>query len=789
MKTPHRIHLFLAIALGSSALILGCHTSSRHARHAPVPITTVKHETVPPPIPPFEAVVEPSVTPAPISAPPLGRFSPGIEEIIKLVESGIDESVLLVYVENLSLRIKPTPEEIVYLRDIGTPESVIEALIRQSASPDAPMVVSAPEQPAPSQTVENRASVVITAAPQVTHQTVVQAPPQPTQVTTVIQYPQYYDSLQPYGSWINVSGYGLCWRPTVAVVNVNWRPYHDSGRWLYTDQGWYWQSDYSWGWAPFHYGRWQQSHSHGWVWAPGNVWAPAWVSWRYSDQYCGWAPLPPEASFQVGVGFSFHGSRVGVSFGFGLTDHHYTFVGRDRFCDPAPWRHFRPRSEGRKIYDNSTVINNYYVNSNNTVVNGGIGYKEIARVSRTEVRKVTIRDIPLQNSGRVRPDRIVSAGSESVVYRPRFPENPSGGRTAGGRDEFRKTEASEVAGRGRVSVGADTRGAAVAKSDAQLSQPSNSRSGVVRGSGFSNATARSAETSRVVERSSGPSSVQSRQGTGAVAEKRNSEAAELNPSAQSPAVQSYGSQLQRRSAASLSSSGTQSSSTASIVPSRQIERSTVRTQTPIFPTVQNSPQQSSSTPAAPVQRRERLRSVENMPLATAPSTVSRARESAPSVIVRSAPVPQRPAVRTEPAPVTTPRVENRSFSRTEPITTTPSATTRFESRKSAESQNSIRQSVPQRPSVQTYTPAARPSVSNPEPTRSRPEVARSAPQTMQPAPSVRQSSPTITTTPSRQGPPPVQINQSQITPSSRGSGTTVPSRSSGSANERRGTSR
>ena len=40
----------------------------------------------------------------------------------------------------------------------------------------------------------------------------------------------------------------------------------------------------------------------GWVGVPGNEWAPAWVSWRKSDDYVGWAPLPPEATFDRRAG-------------------------------------------------------------------------------------------------------------------------------------------------------------------------------------------------------------------------------------------------------------------------------------------------------------------------------------------------------------------------------------------------------------------------------------------------------------------------------------------------------
>ena len=43
----------------------------------------------------------------------------------------------------------------------------------------------------------------------------------------------FYETLSPYGSWVNVDGYGMCWRPTVAVVNPGWQPYADRGRWVY----------------------------------------------------------------------------------------------------------------------------------------------------------------------------------------------------------------------------------------------------------------------------------------------------------------------------------------------------------------------------------------------------------------------------------------------------------------------------------------------------------------------------------------------------------------------------
>ncbi len=81
-------------------------------------------------------------------------------------------------------------------------------------------------------------------------------------------------------------------------VPPDWRPY-EYGHWVYTDDwGWYWVSD--------EHGRTtgagssttmaagRSTRGFGWFWVPGDEWAPAWVDWRYGDDYVGWAPLPPD---------------------------------------------------------------------------------------------------------------------------------------------------------------------------------------------------------------------------------------------------------------------------------------------------------------------------------------------------------------------------------------------------------------------------------------------------------------------------------------------------------------
>ena len=122
----------------------------------------------------------------------------------------------------------------------------------------------------------------------------------------------YFQSqLAPYGNWLNLPGYGLCWQP---AVDFGWRPYFDGGHWEYTDAGWYWQSDYTWGDIAFHYGRWAYTAS-GWVWVPGYEYAPAWVVWRHADVdgYVGWAALPPGAVFVNGAWEFNHLHGVGVA--------------------------------------------------------------------------------------------------------------------------------------------------------------------------------------------------------------------------------------------------------------------------------------------------------------------------------------------------------------------------------------------------------------------------------------------------------------------------------------------
>jgi hypothetical protein len=122
------------------------------------------------------------------------------------------------------------------------------------------------------------------------------------------------------------------------------------------------------------------------------------VTWRYSDNYCGWAPLPPRTSYQAGVGIVYNGGGVSVGFGFGLGPSCFTFVPTQHFCDPHPRNYCVTQAQVTQVYNNTTVINNYNVN-NHTIVNHGIAVGSIAAVTRTPIRPIPVHEI---NGGYIR---------------------------------------------------------------------------------------------------------------------------------------------------------------------------------------------------------------------------------------------------------------------------------------------------------------------------------------------------------------------------------------------------
>ena len=211
----------------------------------------------------------------------------------------------------------------------------------------------------------------------------------------------FYDYLSPHGIWVYYRPYGYVWIPR--DVPYGWRPY-TRGHWVWTDYGWMWRSRIIWGWAPFHYGRWGWNRDLGWFWVPGTVWGPGWVTWRSSNMYIGWAPLPPGVPFVVGVGVRRTAFTIPAS--------HWVFVDGNYFLDTSLYLHVYPYERNRTIIRYTVHKTNIHVR-NNRVVNEGIGIDRVRRITKKQISKYELKDA---NKAEVRR---IGAG-QLEVYRPKI---------------------------------------------------------------------------------------------------------------------------------------------------------------------------------------------------------------------------------------------------------------------------------------------------------------------------------------------------------------------------------
>lgn len=201
-----------------------------------------------------------------------------------------------------------------------------------------------------------------------------------------ISFSYFYSSLRPYGEWIEIDADLYAWRPM--HVSRKWKPYME-GRWSWTRHGWYWDSYEPFGWAVYHYGRWHYDDYYGWIWIPDYEWGPAWVEWRYSNDYIGWAPLPPYASFHIDFGIRF---SIGWSAGYNW----WNFVPYRRFCDYRVHNYIIDYRRTSRIFSTTKYRNNYYYDRDR-IVNGGIDRRFVEdragyRIAEREIRSVESRD-------------------------------------------------------------------------------------------------------------------------------------------------------------------------------------------------------------------------------------------------------------------------------------------------------------------------------------------------------------------------------------------------------------
>ncbi len=214
----------------------------------------------------------------------------------------------------------------------------------------------------------------------------------------------FYYSLEPYGEWIEIGYDDFVWRPFKS--DYSWRPYSD-GRWEWTRNGWYWVSYEQFGWATYHYGRWFFDDYYGWVWMPDNVWAPAWVEWRYNDNYIGWAPLPPYATFNYRRGIHFS-----MNWNSGYA--YWNFVKYNHFVSYNIHNHYVDKNYVKEVFGRTKYRTNYFA-ENDRIVNGGVSRRF---VERKIGRKLTTKNIVRTNDINDYNTKDIKKRSGIVDYRP-----------------------------------------------------------------------------------------------------------------------------------------------------------------------------------------------------------------------------------------------------------------------------------------------------------------------------------------------------------------------------------
>ncbi len=274
------------------------------------------------------------------------------------------------------------------------------------------------------------------------------------QVDVNVSIGGFYDELAPYGQWVDCS-YGQCWVP--ARVAADWQPY-SNGQWIYTQYGWTWVSNDPWGGNPYHYGTWTSIAGYGWSWVPGTVWAPAWVTWSYSNNYVGWAPLPPTVVFGAS-GYS--GSPIVVR------ETQYVFVPTNRFVGGNVMSVRVPAQQSAAIFKQTRPVTGFAV-SGGIVRNTALPMATIERASGRTIETKSIQ------TARTAPHAVAAGPSQWSVVAPARevkaavaarPQAASRAQRAG-RSRNRERECSEgaegarrVAARSASSAGRGARGA------------------------------------------------------------------------------------------------------------------------------------------------------------------------------------------------------------------------------------------------------------------------------------------------------------------------------------------
>lgn len=215
--------------------------------------------------------------------------------------------------------------------------------------------------------------------------------PSPALASASVSIGFFHDQLSPHGRWVVAGSFGNVWVP--GGVAAGWSPYVN-GQWVWTDFGWTWVSYDPWGDIPYHYGTWTWVSDYGWCWVPGTVWAPAWVTWAWSDNFIGWAPVPVGFVFTTG---GFFGGPVVVSAS------RFCFVPTTQFVGVNASTVRVPVQQNSTIFARTTRSTSFQV-SNGIVHSGGPQLSRIERATGHQIQRASIGSV------NARPTTIAAGG-------------------------------------------------------------------------------------------------------------------------------------------------------------------------------------------------------------------------------------------------------------------------------------------------------------------------------------------------------------------------------------------
>ena len=220
-----------------------------------------------------------------------------------------------------------------------------------------------------------------------------------------IGFNYFYSSLSPHGRWIEIDDGFVVWKPR--IHNRHWQPYAQ-GTWIWTNDGWYWDSFEPFGYVVYHYGRWHYDDYYGWIWVPDYQWAPAWVEWRYDDDYIGWAPLSPYAVFNVHSGIHF-------SINFSFPYNHWNFVRYKYFGHQNAYNYYAAPQYKERIFGGTKTRNDYGY-ERERVVNRGV---DLRTVQERGARNLQQRELVRKDVESIGRNSVIKNGNRIEILTPR----------------------------------------------------------------------------------------------------------------------------------------------------------------------------------------------------------------------------------------------------------------------------------------------------------------------------------------------------------------------------------